>query len=279
MPVSSSESFCPSPPSLSLFANKSGRLDTMNTYVAEYLLRASLELDPIVFFRRYQAGFTITAQDPIVSICDCNNCTLFERLTIEMRNSSEPEDTCPVYLAEFSRKSNETLCSNQPSCFSVEPLSANFLQVCSHTCMYVCALLHCCSLSLLLPVIFLLCISLPALFKILSCNASVCGAAESRPVSKVYPEQLPTPAVTVWYSNDVRHLYSTCHMNTSQRRFKNTASVCILSTHHTSQCQLMHIIPASVFHTTSQSSNHIIPACVTWHPIAPASANVHLLVP
>ena len=56
-----SENFCPNPPKVSVSdINPSGPLESENVYVAEYLLSVSAAVEATVFFRQFQAGFTVT---------------------------------------------------------------------------------------------------------------------------------------------------------------------------------------------------------------------------
>ena len=88
--------FCPSPPKLSYSAasQPSGPLENENVYVAELLLRTASDLTPDVFFRRFQAGFSLTTGEPRHSVCGC----------------SQPEDVCdgPYFSALNSGVDNET---------------------------------------------------------------------------------------------------------------------------------------------------------------------------
>lgn len=172
--------FCPSPPSLSASdvgatATASGTLDAINTYVAEQLLIRSVELDQAVFFRRYLAGFTLAAQDPVFSVCNCQPpqagavpgaCTLLDNFLKPCVNES-----CLSYSAKAAVcPSNDSipLCDRPAeACYSVDGFSADITRA-------------------------------------LACN-SMCGTSSNRQVSTLYPDQLSTPAVTVWYNNAPFH--------------------------------------------------------------------------
>ncbi len=134
--------FCPSPPSLSASdvgatATASGTLDAINTYVAEQLLIRSLELDEAVFFRRYLAGFTLAAQDPVFSVCNCQRpqagavpgaCTLLDNFLKPCVNES-----CLSYSAKAAVcPSNDSipLCDRPAeACYSVDGFSADITRV------------------------------------------------------------------------------------------------------------------------------------------------------
>lgn len=66
---------CPSPPKLSYTAasasQPAGLLQSQNVYIAELLLRTAQEETPDVFFRRFQAGFSLTVREPPHSVCGC----------------------------------------------------------------------------------------------------------------------------------------------------------------------------------------------------------------
>ena len=88
--------FCPSPPKLSYSAasQPSGPLENENVYVAELLLRTASDLTPDVFFRRFQAGFSLTTREPRHSVCGC----------------SQPDDVCdgPYFSALNTGVNDET---------------------------------------------------------------------------------------------------------------------------------------------------------------------------
>ena len=201
---------CPSPPSLSLYSTTTGPLDTTNTFVAEYLLRSASKLGAVPFFRTYQAGFTVAAQDPIISACGCTRiggksekgCNLYQRLGLTPCNSLE---TCPYYhyVSPFMcpiKQFNETLCRKTPICYSVEAYSSDFLQniICSPDGNRMCGLTD--------P--DLLQYSYPPRF------------SDKRSLSKVHPEVLSTPAVTVWYNNGAYHMIAAAFNSYQSLRLK-----------------------------------------------------------
>ena len=51
--------------------NPSGLLENNNTFIAEHLLRVAKDLRPENFFRRYQAGFTLSYRDSPYTVCGC----------------------------------------------------------------------------------------------------------------------------------------------------------------------------------------------------------------
>jgi len=135
----SNDKFCPTPPSLSIYSGTSGPLDTINTYVAEHLLRISTsapDIDVVTFFRRYQAGFTVTAPDPVVSVCDLSRENGFSDFgrnvfnafrTISCNESdpeSAPDQMCPAYASQETSNCSMSfnLTSRNPSCYSVDPV-------------------------------------------------------------------------------------------------------------------------------------------------------------
>lgn len=131
---------CPSAPSISLYSTGSGQLDTTNTYVMEYILRAATKMGPIRFFRSYQAGFTVATRDPVISLCDCSRsdgmtvrgCSLYEALVVDSPSSNT---NCTAYTYDpFNRRQrltlfNETICARKPHCYTVEPYTNDLLQV------------------------------------------------------------------------------------------------------------------------------------------------------
>ena len=136
---STNSSLCPSPPSISLHSTAaSGPLDTINTYVAEYILDVASKIGSR-FFRVYQAGFTVAKLDPIVDVCDCaksdgksiRGCSIFEYLG---KRSCEVQK-CSTYIYRIFRQCsrrllfNETICTKNPSCYDVEPYSKGLMTV------------------------------------------------------------------------------------------------------------------------------------------------------
>ena len=191
LPHQRTNRFCPSPPSLSLYSSTTGPLDTTNTFVAEYILRLTEAVGTIHFFQAYQAGFTIAAQDPIFSGCDCgkvqgkssHGCTLLKELGTNPCHNNDP---CPIYRYIHpkecpSKQLNETLCRQKPTCYDVEQLTAVvFPQMLCRT--------HRCDRYN--PKVML----------------DITSSDNTRSLSKVHPENLPTPAVTVWYNNAEKYI-------------------------------------------------------------------------
>lgn len=72
----SKNEICPSPPKLSYTAASAqqpqGLLESQNVYVAELLLQEAQRLTPEVFFRRFQAGFSLTVREPSHTVCGCS---------------------------------------------------------------------------------------------------------------------------------------------------------------------------------------------------------------
>ncbi len=101
----------------------------------------------VTFFRRYQAGFTVTAPDPIGAFCDTvkmdgdspSGQAVFGRLSTLSCNESdlaEPDQTCPVYTSRaFTNCTANTLTSMNGSCYNIDPIIASLLPVgdtCTH---------------------------------------------------------------------------------------------------------------------------------------------------
>ena len=91
--------FCPVPPKLSYSSlQKSGprgHLESDNIYIAEYLLRTADSIKPDVFFRRFQAGFSLSYSEPSYSICGCNATQDICDFITPLRASSSGQ--CPRY--------------------------------------------------------------------------------------------------------------------------------------------------------------------------------------
>ena len=68
LPTADVSQFCPAAPQVAFSStrggNLSGKLESSNVYVAERLLMVSEELQPAVFYQRFQAGFAVTRRDP-----------------------------------------------------------------------------------------------------------------------------------------------------------------------------------------------------------------------
>ena len=211
---------CPSPPSLSLHSSTHGPLDTTSTFIAEYLLRKASKEGAVSFYRSYQAGFTVAAQDPIISSCGCpradgislKGCLVFQRLGITPCHGSP--GICPRfhYVSPFQcpmKQINETLCRRKPKCYSVEPYSSDFLQsiACSADGNRLCGLKD--------PQ--LLKYSYPPPF------------TDKRSLARVYPEVLSTPAVTVWYNNGPFHMIAAAFNAYQSLRLKQITKIKELS--------------------------------------------------
>ena len=91
--------FCPTPPKLSYSSlQKSvprGPLENDNIYIAEYLLRTADSIKPDVFFRQFQAGFSLSYSEPSYSICGCNATQDVRDFITPLRASSSGQ--CPRY--------------------------------------------------------------------------------------------------------------------------------------------------------------------------------------
>ena len=103
-----------------------------------------------MFFRRYQAGFTYTARDPIYSVCDCqfhipnvNDSGACESLET-LKACEQVSEDCTEYSFNsttmcaddevFTR--NGSLCDRtQNSCYSVDQTSADLVRV-GYICLF-----------------------------------------------------------------------------------------------------------------------------------------------
>ena len=146
-PVGSNSDLCPTPPSLSISSETTGALDSLNTYTAEYLLNQASEIDPLIFFHRFQAGFTLSAQDPIFSVCDCqrsvpnipfSGACLFLDLPSVCDSIGEcpvyslvtRPDQCPAINATSMLDCNGSLCdAGSSDCYSVDATSGDLVRV------------------------------------------------------------------------------------------------------------------------------------------------------
>ena len=90
---------CPAPPKLSYSSFQqsppSGPLESNNIYIAEYLLQTADSIKPDVFFRRFQAGFSLGYSEPSYSICGCN--TTHDVCEFITPLSASSSDQCPRY--------------------------------------------------------------------------------------------------------------------------------------------------------------------------------------
>ena len=180
-------------------SNQMGRMESNNVYVAEKLLMVAEDIDPTVFFQRFQAGFVVAQRDPPYSVCSCsdpsnNTCRYITPL---QPNSSEQDCTSQYSLSEdcafnwtrcvaglcsaingsecenFRSNAGGSCNTSLPSCYAVEGLSANILNSVS------------CSQRMYAPL----------------CGSDTVGAT--------YPDQNEEIAVTVWYNNQVREFWTT----------------------------------------------------------------------
>ena len=179
------ELFCPSSPRVSyqdaLLGSPTGALDSEGTFVAEYLMHLAdsrvtgTEIDTASFFRRYQAGFTVTTRDPPYAVCGCQDevqetC----QRAFQPFGEGSTEEECPYF--QFNNESPPDSCficasgCSIPGCATVEGIAATFLQ--SNSC-------------------------------------NICPQS-NRSVGAIYPtSDQPPIAVTVWYNNQVcMHEYS-----------------------------------------------------------------------
>ena len=115
--------FCPAPPKLSYSSlQKSvprGPLESDNIYIAEYLLRTADSIKPDVFFRRFQAGFSLGYSEPSYSICGCNSTQDVCDFITPLRASSDEQ--CPRYSIDQQCALSWATCYAFPqSCRAVQ---------------------------------------------------------------------------------------------------------------------------------------------------------------
>ena len=118
-----------------------GALDSETTFVAEDLMRFidQEDVDTVSFFRRYQAGYTITTRDPPYAACGCQNDVVetcedaFELLGDQLNFT---EGQCPYYtvLGECGGASPPDACimcdpgSSVSGCSTFDGIATNLLQ-------------------------------------------------------------------------------------------------------------------------------------------------------
>ena len=162
--------------------NPTGRLDSDNAYIAEYLMKEADRADvPSDFFRDFHAGFVITSErDPAFSVCGCSDpnitCALFPAFNSGGGGSggaATPAGTssCPYYTLE-----DDSGCPDEElsGCYSVDGLSAGTVK---GSDIGYCSEFFGDDLG--------------------------CGISAERPVGATYPEQSDQTSVTVWYNNQV----------------------------------------------------------------------------
>ena len=163
----------------------SGPLDSDNTFVAEYLIRAADNLQPSVFFQEVQAGFVVSYQEPPLSFCrlaDKTEALKFSALLNVLHNRSA-----------FNFPDNPDCDYNLNFCY--DSIAYGYFG-CQEA-------LDC--VKSVIPNIT----SLPGdyYFSLPSDTQSViqtpvCEEVQEG-VAKVYPDQVDTLTVTVWYNNQV----------------------------------------------------------------------------
>ena len=187
--------YCPSPPSLSLHADSTGPLDTTNTFIMEYILRLASKTGAVPFFRVYQAGFTVATQDPIISACDCakdNGKSVRGCSIIELVQEKPGNSTCLSlkYKQQFIGSSiklfNESICRRDPICYTTDLKSLKNLEI--NACLNE---EKGCRINSLLKRQF---------------DLEFYFSSNTRSISRVHPEYLPTAVVTVWYNNGPYHM-------------------------------------------------------------------------
>lgn len=136
--TTSNEDFCPSPPSLSVSEVASGMpsgiLTSTSTFVAQQILVVS-DRDPVVFFRRYLAGFSFTAPDPTYSVCNCQQLPDGEEAGacgfLDLLNECDGDSNCTIYSERDCPGDTMSLCdrTSNDGCYVVDGFSADSVQV------------------------------------------------------------------------------------------------------------------------------------------------------
>ncbi len=189
----SEDQFCPSPPLISLHSSTTGPLDTINTFVNEYILRLASRIGFVRFFQTYQAGFTVSSQGPLIGVCDCERmdgksvrgCSIFD--VVQDRDCNR--NPCPMLEVSSPNRCdlkpyNETLCGPNPPCYTIEPFTRDALPF--RACIEEAR----CSIEG---------------WKTMPSNSFI-FSSNRRSIARVYPEYKPDMAVTVWYNNEGYHI-------------------------------------------------------------------------
>ena len=118
-PTPQRNEICPAPPKLSYSAasvsQPEGLLETDNVYISELLLRRAIDITPDVFFRRFQAGFSLAVREPSHSVC---GCTQTSDICSDSPYISALSTTGPNVNTNVSRYSFDQRCAYVWSLFS-----------------------------------------------------------------------------------------------------------------------------------------------------------------
>ena len=192
----STAKYCPTPPSLSLHSSTSGPLDTTSTFVMEYILRTAKSSGSVSFFRAYQAGFTISYQEPDIKVCDCakvdgksvRGCSILETLN---EKDCKTDLSCPtITMTPFGacplKPFNQTICRKEPTCYKPDIYSLDIFEY------FIC---HDGDVNCKLD---------PS--ESWHRSYDFYFSSNKRSMSMVHPEYLKNAAVTVWFNNGGYHM-------------------------------------------------------------------------
>lgn len=201
--------YCPTPPGLNIddYSNSSirGPLDSDNTYVAEYLLGVSDDLQPSVFFQEVQAGFVVSYQEPALTLCGCSDS--------ESRQATGLLDILyNISAFNFTAECNETLTACRDELYQ----GPYDFSSCEDALMNGCVPDD---LNITLPGGYYE--NLPYDMQLALLNLKFPCSRQS--VAKTYPVQEDTLTVTIWYNNQVSYMYVYTHRTLISSNLKRPA--------------------------------------------------------
>ena len=104
--------------------------------MAEYILEEADRNDAAVFFRRLQAGFTVTSKEPILSVCNCKtNDSMVACRKLNKLNACpiDGEDECTLFSSAKCPSSGTAarndICMGE-GCYFIDAVSRTDVQVC-----------------------------------------------------------------------------------------------------------------------------------------------------
>ena len=94
-----------------------GLLESDNVYIAEYLMQKADAIKPDVFFRRFQAGFSLSYSEPSFGVCGCNTTEDVCNFVAHLRPST---GQCPRYSIDQQCALSWAACYASPqSCRAI----------------------------------------------------------------------------------------------------------------------------------------------------------------
>ena len=189
--------YCPLPPQMSIDdainSSAAGPLDSDNTFIAEYLLEASNDLQPLVFFQEVQAGFVVSYQEPALAFCNMsqssNETRRLSALLSVLANISafNLSSECVMLLNNCSEGNASSCLEALTDCVDdalpdISPIPGDYYNNITYDMRLY---LH-----------------------TYACPEEAKGAS----VAKVYPVQSDTMTVTIWYNNEVSYIHVHVHV-------------------------------------------------------------------